>query len=68
MLDQGPNISSDYYLNLPFQANVVCRQLGFPNATNFTIGSYFGSVTPRYKMQNISTYFDGDLPAQGLGN
>ena len=30
-----------------FQANVVCKQLGYPNATNYTTGSYFGIVTPR---------------------
>ncbi len=36
-----------------FQANVVCQQLGFVGAIQFTTGSFFGSATPIFSFDDI---------------
>jgi hypothetical protein len=35
------------------QAHVICRSLGYPNATNFTVGSAFGSVNRTHSFYEL---------------
>jgi hypothetical protein len=35
------------------QAHVICRSLGYPNATNFTVGSAFGTVNGTHSFSEV---------------
>lgn len=37
-----------------FQANVVCKQLGFSGALNFTVRSHFGYVPTLFALDNVN--------------
>lgn len=41
------------YVFANFQANIVCKQLGFLGALNATIGSAFGLVTPVFSYDDV---------------
>jgi len=42
-----------FILVLAFQASIVCRQLGFFGALNFTRDSFFGEVSARFSYDNL---------------
>ena len=36
------------------EAMVICRQLGFPSAKSYTIGSYFGKVSSKFAIDSLN--------------